>query len=357
MKEKPKRKRPVLRVVLIVLGVVCVASLGILGYMEVKLSSMQKDVVPVTSKPTIEASATPALAPSLIPIEGTPEDIDEDHDDSIETDQIDKDPIYNTDAIDEGVINILIMGEDTRPNEATAGRSDSMMLLSYNTGTNEAKLVSFLRDTYIYIPERGAWNRINVAYRMGGIGLTINTINENFGLDIQDYIITDFSNMVKIVDVLGGLELPLTQKEAEYINTYTQGEALPEEEGTYLLTGEQVLAHCRNRKTGDGDWGRTARQRQVLLALFNRVKQERDVSALASLANKLLQYVRTNIDAATLIQLGADAVFSDNFTLKGGAMPFGHTWHYASIDGRSVIKIDLEKNKELLHELLFGISE
>lgn len=177
------------------------------------------------------------------------------------------------------------------------------------------------------------------------------------GLDIQYYIITDFQNMVKIVDTLGGLELRITQKEATYINKYTQTEPLPGEEGTYVLTGEQVLIHCRNRRTGDGDWGRTRRQRQVMLALFNRAKQERNVSTLTSLANQLLPYVRTNIDATTLIQLGADAVFSENFTLESGTVPFKDTWKYASIDGKSVVTIDLDENKELLHDFLFGESD
>lgn len=357
MNQQAKKKPSAGRIILIALAAILVAGFGVLGFLYAKLSSMRENVVPVTSKPTMHAMATPAPEPSLTPIVGTPEDIDEDHDDPVETDEIGEDPIYNTDAIDETVINILILGEDTRPSEKNAGRSDSMMLLSYNSETNEAKLVSFLRDTYIYIPGRARWNRINTAYRFGGVGLTINTINENFGLDIQYYIITDFQNMVKIVDMLGGLELRVTQKEAAYINKYMQTDPLPEEEGTYVLTGEQVLVHCRNRRTGDGDWGRTSRQRQVMLALFNRAKQERNVSTLTSLANELLQYVRTNIDAATLVQLGADAVFSDDFTLKGGTVPFADTWKYASIDGKSVVTIDLEENRELLHDFLFGESD
>ena len=91
-----------------------------------------------------------------------------------------------------------------------------------------------------------------------------------------------------------------------------------------------------------------------MLALFNRVKQERNVGTLAELANNLLQYVRTNLDAGTLLQLGVKAVFSDGFSLSGGTVPFEDTWRYAKVGNASVIQIDLEENKALLHELLYG---
>jgi len=353
MKKINEKNRPAIKVLLIVATAICVAVIGVAGYAHAKLSQMQKDVVQITSKPTENVVSTPIPTPSLEPIEGTPDDIDQDHDDEVDPADINENPIYDTDTIDENVINILIVGEDTRPNEIGRGRSDTLMLLSYDHEANEAKLVSFLRDTYVYIPGHEKWNRINTAYRFGGIGLTINTINENFGLDIQYYIITDFVNMQKIVDTLGGLELQVTQEEAAYINKCVQSNTLPEEKGTYMLTGEQVLAHCRNRKMGDGDWGRTSRQRQVMLAFFNRAKEERSVETLTLLANSLLEYVSTNIDATTLIKLGIDAVFSDNFDLQGRAVPFEDTWKYARVNGASVIQIDLEANKKLLQEYLF----
>jgi LCP family protein required for cell wall assembly len=352
-KSKPKMK-PIFRLLLIIAAVIFSATLCVTGYTYIRLSSIKSDDVEVTIKPTPIAHVTPAPAPSLEPVQGVPDDIDVDVDDNIDPAQVEMDPIYSLDNIDEKVINILFIGEDTRPGEAGAGRSDTMMLLSYDCETNEAKLISFLRDTYVYIPGRDTWNRINTAYRFGGIGLAINTINENFDLDIQYYVSTDFSNLQKIVDTLGGLELSITKKEAAFINVYTQSSSLPEVDGTYLLDGEQVLAHCRNRKTGDGDWGRTNRQRQVMLAFFNRAKKERNVDTLAVLANSLLQYVHTNMDPNLLIQLCVDAVLSDQFSLKSGAVPFEDTWKYARVNGASVIQINIEENKVLLNAFLYG---
>ncbi len=349
-----KKKIPVLKAFLIIIAAVCLAALCACGYLYWNMRSMQTEAVKVVEKTPEPLSQTPAPAPSLSPVVGVPEDIDEDHDDAVETQQIAEDPIYDLDTIDESIINILLLGEDIRPGEAGQGRSDTMMLLSYNREKNEASLVSFLRDTYVHIPERNTWNRINAAYRFGGVGLTINTINKNFGLDIQYYIKTDFENLENIVEMLGGLELSITKKEAAYINATMQTSLLPEEEGTYLLNGQQVLVHCRNRKTGDGDWGRTNRQRKVMLAFFNRAKQERDVATLVALANSLMSYVETNLDTGALIQLGIDSVFSEGFVFKSGAVPFEGTWKYASINGASVIEIDREKNEKRLHQFLYG---
>ncbi len=353
-KSGVKKKRPVLKVVLTVTAVVCCAALCFCTYIYWNMQRMQTAAVQVVSKPPELPAQTPAPMPSLSPIEGVPDDIGEDHDDPVEDQRISDDPIYGLNAIDESIVNILLVGEDTLPEENGQGRSDTMMLLSYDREHNEAKLVSFLRDTYVHIPERNTWNRINAAYRFGGIGLTVNTINENFGLDIRYYVATDFSNLENIVDTLGGLELSLTEAEAAYINIYTPEHALPEEDGTHLLSGPQVLAHCRNRDTGDGDWGRTNRQRQVMLAFFNRAKEERNVETLIALANSLLKYVRTNIDVETLIQLGVESVFSDGFVLEGWAVPFEGTWKYASVNGASVIKIDTASNERLLHQFLYG---
>jgi LCP family protein required for cell wall assembly len=353
-KSGAKKKRPVLKVALTITAAICCAALCFCVYIYWNMQSMQTGAVQVVEKSPELSAWTPAPMPSLSPVAGVPDDIDEDHDDAVEDQQISDDPIYELDVIEESVVNILILGEDKRPGEAGQGRSDTMMLLSYDRELNEAKLVSFLRDTYVHIPNRNKWNRINTAYRFGGVGLAINTINENFGLDIQYYIITDFENLENIVDMLGGLQLSITKKEAAYINVTMQASSLPEEDGTYLLTGQQVLIHCRNRHTGDGDWGRTNRQRQVMLAFFNRAKQERDVGTLVTLANNLLKYVRTNIDVKTLIQLGIESVFSDGFEFKGEAVPFKGTWKYASINGASVIEIDRDKNEKLLHQFLYG---
>ncbi len=91
-----------------------------------------------------------------------------------------------------------------------------------------------------------------------------------------------------------------------------------------------------------------------MLAFFHRAKQETSIPTLAALTTQLLDYVTTNMPPNMLIQLGAEAVFSKGFDMKSGHVPFDGTWHYARVNGASVIKIDAEDNKEQLHEFLYG---
>lgn len=344
-----KKKMPLaLRIILWVLLGILVAALAVGGYYLIRLNGMTDNSVQTTEPPA--DIKTPEPEPSLEPVE-SPDDLDVDYDDPLDG-GVYEESIYKVDTIDEDIINILVLGEDTREGES-GGRSDTMMVFSYNKKTGSAKLVSVLRDTYVPIAGRGTWNRVNTAFRFGGVGMAINTINQNFGLDIQYYISTDFQNMQEMVDMLGGLELTLTKEEAAYINKTTKTSDLPEEDGTYTLNGAQVLTHSRNRKMGDGDWGRTRRQRDVMLAFFNRAKQEKDVASLLSLINGLTEHVKTNMTLGMMLDLGKTAVFSSNFTLQGGHIPFDKTWNYARVNGASVIKADLDKNKELVLEFLY----
>jgi LCP family protein required for cell wall assembly len=289
----------------------------------------------------------------LEPIEGTPKDIDEDY--VVEVPEPTQEPIYQQISINEKVVNILLLGTDVRPNETGNGRTDSMMLLSYNRDSHTAKLTSFMRDIWIHIPGRG-WNRINASYAFGNIGLTINTINENFGLDIQNYIVIDFEGFKKIVDELGGVEVMLSEKEIDYINKVGNMQ-LTKEEGKQLLNGEQMLIHCRNRHTGDGDFGRTQRQRDVMLAFFNKAKSVKDPILLAELLSFAMNYIQTNMAPDMLFTLGLEVVASDSFRMEQGRIPFDDTLHYANEDGRSVISIDLDENTKLLHEFLYSKAE
>lgn len=112
-----------------------------------------------------------------------------------------------------------------------------MMILSYNRKLRTAKLVSLLRDTWIYIPNRDTWNRINTAYFFGGVGLAINTVNSNFGMDIQYYVKVDFESLKEIVDTVGGIDVYLTEREVEYINNSAENDVLPVKEGWQHLNG------------------------------------------------------------------------------------------------------------------------
>jgi LCP family protein required for cell wall assembly len=348
MPENRRRKnRSAAGTAALIAAIVLVAVFAAIGRICMDLKKMNEGAAEIVEKPSVVSALAPMA--ELENIEGTPPDINEDH--FTEVPEPTQEPIYKQILINETVINILLLGTDVRGNQSGNGRTDSIMLVSYNRDTKTAKLISIMRDVWTHIPGRG-WNRINSAFTFGNVGLTINTINENFGLDIQNYIVIDFEGFKKIVNKLGGIEVMLDEKEIAYINKFGHTK-LTKEKGLKLLNGEQMLLHCRNRKTGDGDFGRTRRQRDVMLSFFNKVKSIKDPLLLAELLSFALNHVQTNMTSEMIFTLGLDVMTSKGLTLDQGRIPFDDTWHYAKKNGMSVISADLKENTRLLHDYLY----
>lgn len=335
------------KVMFVILAVSLVAA-GTVGYLYLRTLNLAKDPVRIVDNG--QAPTVSPETPQLDEIDGTPHDIDLDYEvDIIGSEDV---PIYKKDRIDPDVMNIMLVGTDLREGEEGNGRSDSCLLVSYNTRTGKISLVSFMRDVWISIPGVG-FNRINAAYSYGGIGLLINTVNENFGLDIQSYVLVNFEGFESIVDELGGVEVNLTKKEAQFINSGSSAK-VEVKDGVQKLTGEQALVHSRNRKTGDGDFGRTRRQREVLMSIYSKVRTDLSPLKLPALLSNVFKHAKTNITPDDMLSLGLDVLKSKDLSTVNSRIPFDNTWKYADKDGRSVISINLQKNREKLHELIFS---
>ena len=303
-------------------------------------------------KPDIVAAPTeaPKVDETLESVEGTPEDIGEDYEVEVEDKGVEQAPIYEVVPIDDNVINILFIGQDTGLEWNKSTRSDSCMVVSYNREKQSVKMVSIMRDTWTHIDGHG-WNRVNAAYSFGGPGLLINTLNDMYDLDIQNYVITGFDEFKECVDMLGGLDMELTEKEAAYLNRVL-GTNL--EAGMNHLTGELALAHARNRRTGDGDFGRVQRQRNILLTAYNKIRAEGDASTYLSFINFALGNLRTNMETGEIITLGMEVLQADKLDIAYARVPFDGTWSYATKNGKSVLSVDLDENEEKLKEFLYG---
>lgn len=338
---------------------------GLIGCMRTYKPKMTNDTIKFVENPPVE-TILPAFE-KLSPIVGIPEDVEVDYyvetvEESENTKTVDYreiekpvvEPIFKQAPVDTNITNILIVGSDSRSEETSGSRSDCMLLLSYNRKTQTASLVSFMRDAWVRIPNHGM-NRLNAAFAFGGIGLCINTINENFKLDIQNYVVINFEGLKKIVDDLDGVSVYISKNEADYINASNgeAGSSLLSEDGEQVLNGEQLLAHCRNRKSSSGDFERTRRQRDAMIALFYELKSTSTLTELSDLLRDSVKNVQTNIQLDTLLSLGFEAIRSENLSLTEGRIPYDNTWNYANKDGRSVVEIDLNENVRLLHELLY----
>lgn len=264
---------------------------------------------------------------------------------------------YNEDIIkkqriDKNILNILVIGQDSRPNEVRA-RSDSMMLVSYNFTEKKVFLTSFLRDIWTNIKGYG-WYKLNTAYALGGPGLLINTLNENYGLDIQNYVVVDFNGLVEIVDTIGGLELNISKEEADFeTNRFPDNPPVPFGENV-TLTGAQVLGHAQNRYIGDNDFERTRRQRDIALAFYNKMKEIKDTKTILNLINESMENVKTNMNPADIISLSFEGLSIENMEISQAKVPFDGTWKYGEVDGQSVVLTELDDNEKLLNEFIYN---
>ncbi len=265
---------------------------------------------------------------------------------------------------DKNVRNILLIGCDKA--NGGSSRSDSIMLASVNKSTGRVTICSILRDTHLYIPgEREA--KVNAAYAWGGANLLIQTIEHNFGIKIDDYATVNFEMFTALVDGLGGVEVEVTENEADYINNRHRygNEKKPDafESGESVhLNGYQALWYSRIRKL-DSDFMRTQRQRKVISAIASKVKGQINpigVFGLVSTAKEVAPYIETTLSTTDFWNL----VFSLSGCLaKSGAdmdkllvsqqIPFDDTWWYSSQWDGSSISINLEENKQMLYALLY----
>ena len=263
---------------------------------------------------------------------------------------------------EEGVINILLIGNDSRT-QGEDGRSDAMILVSISNETKTIHLTSLLRDMYVEIPGYKD-NRLNAAYSYGGAQLLMETLEQNLDIHVNRYVLVNFQAFAKLVDAVGGVELELTEKEVEYVNGYLVEYNMLEDrpEGTdYLATpqsglihlnGPQALAYCRNRAIGT-DFGRTERQRKVLTALIKKAPSALLTNG-SDLINSLLPNLTTNLTEKECRNLTLQASKILTYDIVQGSVPIEGSYSNATIRGMSVLEVDFEANKEYIRTNIYG---
>lgn len=229
-------------------------------------------------------------------------------------------------SLEDQVINILLIGEEGVHDDVDHGRSDASLILTINKEQKTLKLTSLMRDIKVRIPGY-LDNKLNAAFHNGRGKLLKETVELNFGIQIDGYVIVNFAGFEDIIDALGGVEIELTEAEAAYLNSHNYiskkkyRNVVP---GKQTLNGNQALGYCRIRYVdGTGDFGRTQRQRRVLLTLFDKYKSQNPVN-MVKIAKKLLHYVSTNMDNAEILQyvteaatLGCDTIETFNIPVEG----------------------------------------
>lgn len=280
-------------------------------------------------------------------------------------DKIDYVDLQKTDVyIDENVDNTLsdyrniaLLGIDARSDTFSAGnRSDCIMIVSINQKTGDVKIASVYRDTYLSINGYGL-DKVNHAYSFGGPALAITTLNKNLDLNISEFVAVNFDTVRTAVDSVGGVTISLDSQEVKYINGYINAlnsqfgtsSSNINSAGTYTLDGVQALAYSRIRYTDGGDYKRTERMRDVLMAVFNKAKSL-GVGELNNLADIILPHISTNINKNEIINM------IPKITQYNVVDNFGWPYETKGItkDRWYGVPVDLETNVSDLHAQLFG---
>lgn len=205
------------------------------------------------------------------------------------------------------VVNVLLIGADSRQG-TNSGNTDVMMLVSLNKKTKQIKLVSFMRDSYLYIEGKNNsyCAKLNSAFSMGGPETLLNTLENNYKIEINDFVMVNFESFKSIIEAMGGITVDVQKYEANYANNRYKL-SMPYGDGV-TLNGEEALAFCRIRGCdADGDVSRTRRQRQVINSMINRVTNA-SVSDLNKYLNALLPYVYTGFSKSEVLSLGMKAI-------------------------------------------------
>lgn len=270
---------------------------------------------------------------------------------------------------DDAITNILLLGVDDYQKNDT-GRSDSMMLVSVDTRHQKLKVTSFMRDLYVAIPGIGN-NKINAAYSLGGGQVKgtkkiVSTIESNFGVDIDRFVIIDFNAFVKIIDRLGGVSITLTAdtgidqgkpvNEAQLINKYSGDSRKNLKVGTYNLSGLQARYYARIRAIGD-DYARTERQRKVFSSLVNKLKSS-SITDIYSILSDTLGLVTTNMTKNEVTSMASHSLTYLNYPVSQSRIPANGEFTPRNdiiIGGkeRSVLIPNLEKCKTTLADFLY----
>ncbi len=265
---------------------------------------------------------------------------------------------------EEDVVNILLVGEeDLGEEENGRGRTDCMMIATISKKENALKLTSLMRDMYVQIPGYSD-NKLNAAYRNGGMSLLEDTIELNFGVAVDGYVLVDFDAFESVIDALGGVEIKLSEIEANYLNSHnyiSKKKYRNVKPGKQILNGNQARGYSRIRyvRTANGltdDWGRNHRQRKVLKAIFKEYKSKSAVELVAMLPD-IMKLVTTDLSKKDMLGYIGLILSINADKLQTLSVPVEGSFTTPYINGMSVLLPSLETNQEKLHQFLFGTEQ
>ncbi len=261
-----------------------------------------------------------------------------------------------------GYKNIALFGVDVSENHnlGKGARTDTIMILSLNEDTGDAKLASVYRDTYLNVGN-DSYNKANAAYSKGGPEQALNMLNMNLDLNITDYVTIDFRALTDTINALGGIEIDVQEEEIVHLNNYqigtqevTGGEIIEvTKPGLQTLNGLQATSYCRIRYTAGDDFRRTERQRDVLKKVAEKAKSS-NLSTINQIINDVFPKISTSFSNSEMLSYAANFM---NYNLADTVgFPVANKTGTIGKKGSCVVPTDLKENVMVLHGFLFDID-
>ncbi|MGE5381736.1 MAG: LCP family protein [Methylocystaceae bacterium] len=247
--------------------------------------------------------------------------------------------------LNQGIINVLLLGIDARPGE-TKARSDTMILASIDTTNKKVGLISIPRDTRIKNGDH--YQKINAFNFIGGPELAKQKVEELVGVPVNYYVLTNFSGFKEIIDILGGVTIDVDKR------MYKPSEDIDLQPGVQRLNGTQALAYCRFRTDALGDIARIQRQQNFIKAVSTEMMQSSTLTKLPRLVPKLNKYVSTDIPMSKLLKIAqaAEQFQQGQSQMVAQSLP---GWFYNDPDtGASYWVVDEQKLPGMVDNVLNG---
>jgi LCP family protein required for cell wall assembly len=274
---------------------------------------------------------------------------------------INKETLNDPKKSEKNFINILIMGIDAMVEVNNAYSADTIMIATIDKAHKKLKLTSVMRDSLVDVEGVGD-TKLKYAYSYGGPSLLIKTINQNFNMNIQDYVKVDFYEVEKIIDYLGGVQINVEPEEVKILNDYQYDISTREgktfipvkKSGNQTLNGMQAVAYSRIRYVGNYDFERTLRQRRVMTEIIKKFSGK-NIIELSNLSDKLLPLIETSLDNSDILSLGSYVVINKLTKPEQFRIPTDKTYHdYINPkDGLYYMKWDKQPTLDSLHNFIF----
>ena len=262
-----------------------------------------------------------------------------------------------------GIYNLLLLGIDN-PTDKLTGRSDTMLLASFNARTGTLKLVSFLRDTYVAIPRHGH-NKLNAAYSFGGADLLLETLGSCFGVHVDGYVAVNYSLMAQLVDEIGGIEMDVSADELKklngileyynYLRDAPRDEGLLSQPGRQTLNGLQTMSFARIRKL-DSDFMRVQRQQKVIIAIYRKLCTL-DILSLTGIITSYIGKVGTNVTLARAASLVASVLARGDIDIRTLRIPADGAFSRRTMNDTYYVVPKLDKCQRAISDFLYGQEE